>query len=62
MAVSVILGAATPRLFLLVRSAVSLGNMGLVPASLVVVGVIALGSNVIKGIKFFLSHIVQTNS
>ena len=56
MAVSVILGATTPRLFLLARSAaaassLSLGSIGLVPAGLVVVGVISLASNILKGIK-----------
>jgi len=58
LAISVVLGASAPQIFLLIRriaaGAISLGNFGLIPASLVVVGAVAVVSKVIQFAKMVL--------
>jgi hypothetical protein len=41
-----------------VSQALSLGNLGVVPASLVVVGAVAVAFNIFRGLKFVLDHFV----
>ncbi|CAB9513748.1 expressed unknown protein [Seminavis robusta] len=66
LAVSAVVGASVgvyvpPKLMMVARvvgQSLSLGNIGIVPASLVVVGVLAIAANVAKGIRFLVQRFV----